>query len=157
MFQVVLTSMVLVACEPVRDKPVKIAFGEVKAPVRVPPERLRLPEAVPVKAPTNVVAVTLVSPVIVAGSESVGVVVPVTVIWLAVPVMLVTPPLIVVEPPRLTAVPLMVMLLLARALLGMADRRAVGTVPDVRRAAEMPPPLSVSTIIRPVAWGNSHW
>jgi hypothetical protein len=46
--------------------------------------------ALPVSAPTNVVLVTLVSPVIVAGRESVGVVVPVTVIWLAVPVTLVT-------------------------------------------------------------------
>ena len=67
----------------------------MSAPVIVPPVFRRLRLAAPVNAPTKVVLVTLVRPVIVAGSESVGVVVPVTVIWFAVPAMLVTPPVAV--------------------------------------------------------------
>jgi len=67
----------------------------MSVPVSVPPVFRILRLAAPVNAPTKVVLVTLVKPVIVAGSESVGVVVPVTVIWFAVPVMLVTPPVAV--------------------------------------------------------------
>lgn len=79
-FQVVDTSMVFVAKEPVKLSPLKTAFGKVSAPDTVPPALGRLPLAVPVSAPTKVVLVTLVRPVMVEGSEIVGEVVPVTVI-----------------------------------------------------------------------------
>ena len=101
--------------------PATEAKGAVPAPVMMPPVMLRavvlfaeamdcvavkalaasvaLPLAVPVNAPTKVVLVTLVRPVMVAGKDRVGVVVPVTVIWFAVPVMLVTPPVTVAQVP----------------------------------------------------------